>query len=405
MNAPLLSFEEAHRRLLARADLTDGERVPLPEAVGRVLVEPKVVAAVDVPPFANSAMDGFALRAADAPGVLRLAGEVIAGAAELPAVEAGTTVRIMTGAPMPPGADTVVPLEDATEADGTVTIPGSVAAGRHVRDAAHDTRAGDEICLPGALTAARIGVLASLGIGEVAVRRRPVVAILSTGNELVGPGEALGPGQIHDANGAALTAAVVEAGGVPLLLPRQRDEAGPIEAALTAAARDADLLVASGGVSVGRHDYVRAVLEANGSLDFWRIAVQPGKPLAVGELAGATVIGLPGNPVSALVTFELFVRPLIRAMVGLDGDGRVHVRATPTEPMAKDAARRAFLRVSAWRENDEIRARPAGGQQSSQLRPLADGNALLVVPEGADAAQPSRSYEAIMFEPLPEAGR
>ena len=401
----MLSFEEAHRRLLARADLTDGEPVALPQAIGRVLVEPRVVAAVDVPPFANSAMDGFALRAADAPGDLRLVGEVSAGAAELPAVEAGTAVRIMTGAPMPPGADTVVPLEDASEADGTVTIPGSVAAGRHVRDAAHDTRAGDEICLLGALTAARIGVLASIGIGEVEVRRRPVVAVLSTGNELVAPGEALGRGQIHDANGAALAAAVVEAGGVHLLLPRQRDEAAPIQAALVAAAQDADLLVASGGVSVGRHDYVRAVLEQNGSLDFWRIAVQPGKPLAVGELAGTTVIGLPGNPVSALVTFELFVRPLIRALVGLQGDGRLHLRATPTERMPKDSARRAFLRVTAWREDGQIHARPAGGQQSSQLRPLADGNALLVVPEGADAAEPSRTYETIMFEPLPETGR
>lgn len=401
----MLSFEEAHRRLLARAELTDGERVPLPEAVGRVLVEPRVVAAVDVPPFANSAMDGFALRATDAPGVLRLAGEASAGSAELSRVEPGTAIRIMTGAPMPAGADSVVPIEQAVEGDGAVTISEPVRPGHHVRDAAHDTRAGDEICLPGALTAAKIGVLASLGIGGVEVRRRPVVAILSTGNELVGPGEPLGPGQIHDANGAALAAAVVEAGGVPLLLSRQRDEAGPIEAALVAAARDADLLVASGGVSVGRHDYVRAVLEGNGSLDFWRIAVQPGKPLAVGELGGTTVIGLPGNPVSALVTFELFVRPLIRAMVGLEGDGRLHLRAAPTERMAKDSARRAFLRVTVWREDGEIHARPAGGQQSSQLRPLADGNALLVVPEGADAAEPMRTYEAIVFEPLLLAGR
>jgi molybdopterin molybdotransferase len=158
-------------------------------------------------------------------------------------------------------------------------------------------------------------------------------------------------------------------------------------------------------VSVGRHDYVRAVLEKHGSLDFWRIAVQPGKPLAVGALGGATIIGLPGNPVSALVTFELFVRPVIRAMVGQIGDGRLHVMATPTERMPKDPARRAFLRVGVWREDGEIHARPAGGQQSSQLRPLADGNALLVVPEGTDAAETHLTYEAIVFEPIWLIGR
>lgn len=401
----MLTLEEAYRRLLARASLTDAERLPLTEALGRVLVEPRVVAAVDVPPFANSAMDGFAVRAADAPGSLRVVAEVSAGAGELPVVEPGTAVRIMTGAPIPPGADTVVPLEEASEDAGSVSIPAPTRRGRHVRAAAHDTRAGEEICITDALTPAKIGVLASIGIGAVDVRRRPVVAIISTGNELVGPGEPLGPGQIHDANSAALAAAVVDAGGIPLLLPRLRDEARPIESALAGAARDADLVVTSGGVSVGQHDYVRAVLESHGSLDFWRIAVQPGKPLAVGELGGATVIGLPGNPVSALVTFELFVRPVIRAMQGLAGDGRLHVRATPTERMRKDPDRRAFLRVNVWREDGDIHARPAGGQQSSQLRPLADGNALLVVPEGTDAAAPPLTYEAIVFEPLLLTGR
>jgi len=250
------------------------------------------------------------------------------------------------------------------------------------------------------MSPARIAVLASLGIGEVTVRRRPVVAILSTGNELMGPGEPLGPGQIHDANGVGLAAAVVEAGGEPLILPRQLDEELPIESALMDAARRADLVVTSGGVSVGRHDYVRAVMERNGDLDFWRIAVQPGKPLAVGALGGTTVIGLPGNPVSALVTFELFVRPFIRAMLALTGDGRLHVRATPTTRMGKDASRRAFLRVSVGHEDGEIQARPAGGQASSQLRPMADANGLLIVPEGQAAAEPSLSYEVIMFEPL-----
>jgi molybdopterin molybdotransferase len=396
----MLTLDEAYRRLMARARPAGVETVSLAAAVGRVLAEPRVVAAVDVPPFANSAMDGFAVRASDTPGDLRVVGEVAAGAARLVTVERGTAVRIMTGAPLPPGADAVVPIEDADEAEGAVSIRDGVLSGRHVRAAAHDTRAGDEICLPGDLTSARIAVLASLGIGAVAVRRRPVVAILSTGDELAGAGEPLGPGQIHDANTVALAAAVAEAGGEALALPRERDEEEGIERALQDAARRADLVVTSGGVSVGRHDYVRAVLERRGALDFWRIAVQPGKPLAVGELDGVTVIGLPGNPVSALVTFELFVRPFIRHMLGLVGDGRLHVRATPTVRVEKDAARRAFLRVKVWHEDGRIHAEPAGGQASSQLRPMAEGNALLIVPEGSDAAETHLSYEAIVFEPL-----
>jgi molybdopterin molybdotransferase len=400
----MLSLDEAYARLLARASLTDGETVPLIDAVGRVLVDPKVVAGLDVPGFDNSAMDGYAVRAADTPGTLPLAGEVAAGMAVLPTLEAGTTVRIMTGAPLPPGADAVVPIEEANESDGVVELAGA-SPGAHVRTAGHDTMAGDEICLPDELTPAKIAVLASLGLGAVGVRRRPVVAILSTGDELVGAGEPLGAHQVHDANGVALAAAVHEAGGEPLVLPRAGDDADEIERTLTDAATAADLLVTSAGVSVGRHDHVRAVLERRGALDFWRIAIQPGKPLAVGELGGRTIIGLPGNPVSALVVFELFVRPFIRAMLGLSGDGRLHLLARPDRLISKDPKRRAFLRVNVWHEEGEIHASPAGGQQSSQLRPMAEANALLVVPEGADAAYPPQSYEAIVLQPLLLTGR
>lgn len=400
--APLLPLEEARRRLLERAVPTPGETVTLADALGRVLVEPLLRAPFDVPSFANSAMDGYAVRAAETPGSLRVIGEVTPGMATLPSVEPGTTVRIMTGAPLPPGADAVVPVEAASpETAGAVTLAGATVAD-HVRAAGHDTRAGDEVCIAGVLTPPKLGVLASLGLGSVVVRRRPIVAILSTGDELVEPGERPGPNQVHDANGVALAAAVREASGEPLVLPRARDDAAEIEQALLSAAERADLLVTSAGVSVGRHDYVRAVLEDRGSLDFWRIAIQPGKPLAVGELGGRPLVGLPGNPVSALVVFELFVRPFLRAMLGLAGDGRVRVRAIASERIRKDPARRAFLRVAVHDEAGTLRARAAGGQQSSQLRPLADANALLVVPEGADAAEPGRAYEAILLEPLAE---
>lgn len=400
----MLSLDDALARLLARATPMPAEPVALADAAGRVLADPRIVASVDVPAFDNSAMDGYAVRAADTPGTLTLVGEVTAGMASLPSISPGTAVRIMTGAPMPRGADAVVPIEQAEEV-GQAVVLAEARPGAHVRSAGHDTHAGDAVRLPGELTPAKIAVLASLGIGVVEVRRRPVVAILSTGDELVGVGETAGPHQVHDANGVALAAAVREAGGEPILLPRARDDAAEIERVLVRAAARADLLVTSAGVSVGRHDHVRGVLEARGTLDFWRIAIQPGKPLAVGELAETTLIGLPGNPVSALVVFELFVRPFVRAMLGLSGDGRLHQRVTSDERIGKDPGRRAFLRVTARYVDGAVHASAAGGQQSSQLRPLADANALLVVPEGDEAAVPGSDYDAIVLEPIPADGR
>lgn len=397
-DAPLLDPDEALARLLRRARLTGAETVTLVDATGRALVERELLAEVDVPGFANSAMDGYALRAADTPGTLALVGESAAGSGEPPPVRPGTAVRIMTGAPLPAGADAVVPVEEASEADGAVTVAGAAQAGAHVRPAGHDLRAGERVALPPLATPAAIALLASLGRYVVAVRRRPRVAVLSTGDELAAPGTSLAAGQIHDANGPALGAAVILAGGELLALPPLPDEPVATAEALRAAAAAADLVVTSGGVSVGRHDHVRAVLEAHGTLDFWRIAVQPGKPLAVGQLDGTTVIGLPGNPVSALVTFELFVRPFIRAALGLEGDGRTRASVEVDERMTKDPARRAYLRVTVDGEASRLVARPSGGQGSAQVRPLASANALLVVPEGEAAAVPGRRYEAIILD-------
>lgn len=394
----MLSVEEARTRILSRVRLTEPESIPLREALGRVPAVASVTAAVDVPPFANSSMDGFALHVADAPGELALAGEVAAGASSLPALQPGTTVRIMTGAPIPPGADAVVPLEEAEMVgEDRVRLP-MMEAGTYVRARGHDTRRGEHVELAlEPLSPATIGVLASLGMGQIAVRRRPLVAILSTGDELVAPGGTLGPGQIHDANTVSLAAAVVEAGGEPIILPRVVDERGAIEAALQEGAAGADLLVVSGGVSVGRHDHVRAGIERLGHLAFWRIAVQPGKPLAFGSIGDRPVIGLPGNPVSALVTFELFVRILLRGMLGLPGDGRLHVTARLDATVPKDRERRAYLRVVLRPDTDGWLASPAGGQGSAQLRSLAAADALLVVPEGEAAGEAGARYDAVLL--------
>jgi molybdopterin molybdotransferase len=396
----MLSVEEARDRILTHARLSGVEVLPLDRVAGRVPAEWVVEATVDVPPFANSAMDGYALRASDAPGELRLLGEVAAGAEALPVVTQGTAVRIMTGAPMPPGADAVAPVEVASETDGRVAVP-EVELGAYVRAAGHDTRRGERVELPREpLGAATIAVLASLGVGQVEMRRPPRVAILSTGDELVAPGESLRPGQIHDANTVAVAAAVAESGGEAHPLPHAPDDPAGIERIVASGIRNAEVLIVSGGVSVGRHDHVRSVIERLGALDFWRIAIQPGKPLAFGAIGGCPVVGLPGNPVSALVTFELFVRPLLRAMVGLQGDGRLHLPATLAERIPKDPARRAYLRVALQREGDRLVARTAGGQASSQLRPLAAANGLLVVPEGEPAGEAGQTYDALLLGSL-----
>lgn len=397
------SVEEARAAILGAARPTPGEVVPLEHAVGRVPVVRRFTSRVAVPPFDNSAMDGFALRAADAPGELRVVGEVAAGSAGGLQVGPGAAVRIMTGAPVPPGADAVAPVEEVEER-GDRVIVAAVERGAHVRMAGGDTPAGADVTLPDApLSAAGVAVLASIGIGEVEVHRPPRVAILSTGDELRAPGEELGPGQIHDANAASLAAATVEAGGVPDVLERAPDEERQIARILLGSLAMADLVVASGGVSVGRHDHVRGVIERNGSLELWRVRMQPGKPLAFGRLGRLRrpVIGLPGNPVSALVTFELFVRPLIRAMLGLPGSGRLVVPAVAAERIAKDPDRRAYLRVTLRREGDAtLSAHRAGGQASNQLRPLAAANGLLVVPEGEPAAEAGTTYDAVVIGEL-----
>jgi molybdopterin molybdotransferase len=402
----VLSVEEARERLLGMAPEPRVETVQLANALGRALAVTVIQAPIDVPPFANAAMDGFAVRAADLPGRLRMTGEVAAGASEWPSVQPGTAIRISTGAPLPPGADTVVPLERVSETDGAIEVTETIPAGSDVRAAGHDTRAGEAVHLPNPLTSAGIGVLASLGVAEIAVRTRPWVAILPSGDELGLPGMPLVAGLIYDANGPALAAAVSGAGGEPILRGPVADDPADVAQALSEAAAEADIVLTSGGVSVGRHDHVRGAIERLGRLDFWRIAMQPGKPLAVGVVNGRTVIGLPGNPVSALVVTELLVRPLIRATLGLAGDGRLHVMSLLDEDLRKDPERTAYLRVRVRQTDVGWAARPAGGQLSSQLRALAAANGLLVIPAGEPAGRAGLPYETILLgEPDPAEDR
>jgi len=394
----MLSVDEALEQLLAKVGPTPLERVAVAEALGRAPGDAPMVAGHDVPPFDNSAMDGYAVLSSEADADRRIIGESRAGGSPAPSVEPGTAVRIMTGAPMPDGADAVIPIEDAVETDGRVRFSVAPKPGAHVRAAGHDVRRSAEVPLPRSpITASTIGLLAALGVADVEVHVPPRAAILSTGDELTPAGEPLGWGRIHDANGPALAAAVAESGGEAIFLDPAGDDPAAIEARVREGAERADLLIVSGGVSVGAHDHVRTVIERLGSLDFWRIAVQPGKPLAFGRVGERPVVGLPGNPVSALVTFELFVRPMLRCMLDLPGDGRLRVRARIDESLGKDPGRRAYLRVRVEPDGDGFVATSAGGQQSSQVLPLASANALLVVPQGLPATEAGATYEAILL--------
>jgi molybdopterin molybdotransferase len=376
--ADLLTLEAAIAAVLARSARLPEERVALGEAAGRVLAEP-ARALVDLPPFASSAMDGFALRSADTPGRLPVVARIAAGSPAARALRPGEAMGIATGGVVPEGADAVVPIERVVSTDDSIDVPDPVSQNDNVRARGGDAREGDVVLEAGMrLGAAQIGALAAAGIPDVVCARRPRVAVLATGSELRAPGEKLEPGEIYEANGAMLEAALRAHGAdVDRLAPARDDEGAHREA--LARALESDVVVSSGGVSVGPHDLVRRVAAELGVEEvFWRVAVKPGKPISFGVRDETLVFGLPGNPVSTLVGFELFVRPALRALEGERDPGPRFRQAPLARPVRRNVARDELVRAR-WQEGV---LETLGGQESHMIVRAAVADALVLVPRG-----------------------
>lgn len=350
-----------------------------------------VVASEAVPPWANTAMDGYAVRAPDtagAPVTLRVTGTLLAGdAPDAVAVGAGEAVRIMTGAPIPAGADAVVMVERTRPAPepGAVVVEEQARPGDHIRPAGSDVRAGDTVLEAGTeLGPVHLGLLAGIGVAEVGVRRRPRVGVMSTGDELVGGAAPLRPGQIRDANRPMLLALVAQADCRPVDLGIVGDDEAALTRALQGALGRCDAVISSGGVSVGDVDLVKVVLDRLGDMSWMQIAIKPAKPLAFGVIGEVPVFGLPGNPVSSLVSFELFARPGLRQMMGHDpATDRRWATATLDEPLRRRSdGKLHLLRVALRRSGGRLWARSAGGQGSHQLAAAARAEGLAAVPDG-----------------------
>lgn len=378
----MLTPEEALAQILSRIQPLEPERVELMSTLGRVLAEP-VVSHREIPPWANSSMDGYALRAGDAAAggvTLRVVGRIAAGALPSRSVGPGEAMRIFTGAPLPEGADSVVPQEDVDPHAEQIVVRRSVATGEFVRPAGEDVRPGDVVVGAGHVVGPpEIGLLATLGHTHARVYRQPRVAILSTGNELADLGVEPGPGQIPNTNTYALMAQVTAAGGEAINLGVAPDQLEAIEERIRWG-RAADALVSSAGVSVGELDLVKeALTRAGAELHLWRVSMRPGKPITFGSLGGRPVFGLPGNPVSAMVTFELFVRPALLKMAGRRTLERPRVRARALDAIPNPGARRGYLRVTLTHDRDGFAARLTGEQGSAILRSMVLADGLAVV--------------------------
>ncbi|MEV0094870.1 gephyrin-like molybdotransferase Glp [Streptomyces sp. NPDC050738] len=424
-NTPIWSVDEHLKDILGTVRALEPIELQLPDAQGCVLVE-DVTVPVDLPPFDNSSMDGYAVRTADVegaseefPAVLTVIGDVAAGSGELPEVGPGQAARIMTGAPLPPGAQAVVPVEwtdggtgggaattmaaaaDAPEgASGEVRVHRPAEARAHVRAVGSDVKAGDLALAAGTvLGPPQIGLLAAIGRSTVKVRPRPRVVVMSTGSELVQPGEELAPGQIYDSNSFALTAAARDAGAIAYRVGAVADEAESLRATIEDQLVRADLLVTTGGVSVGAYDVVKEALTESGEVEFRKLAMQPGKPQGFGAIGPdhTPLLALPGNPVSSYVSFELFVRPAIRTLMGMADVHRPTARATlrTDKPLTSPAARRQFLRGTYDATAGTVA--PVGGAGSHLVAALAHADCLIVIPEETTEATDGTELEVVLL--------
>ena len=413
----MLPVEDAFERIMACFGPLEAETKPVLECLGQVLAV-DVRSPLDLPPLANSGMDGYAVRQEDIKGAssesprhLAVIGTVAAGQVSTQTVTSGAAIRIMTGAPIPSGADTVVPFEETDEVARRkagqsldhIAIMSDLPLWCNVRPAGEDVKEGQLVLEAGTvIRAAEVGVLASLGLEEVSVIRRPVVSILSTGDELTPVGQPLGPGKIYDSNSLGVAAAVIAAGGRPRVLGIARDNLEDMHARL----RDvegSDLLVTSAGVSKGDYDIVKDVLTQNGDINFWSVRMRPAKPLAFGHLhypgkKSVPLLGLPGNPVSAMVAFEMFGRPAIRTMLGKDQLARPMVNGVLTGPIYNTDGRRVYARVEVERRDGVYYATPTGPQGSNILTSMSRANGLAICPWDVPSIDAGEQVRIIMLD-------
>jgi molybdopterin molybdotransferase len=406
----MISVEEALEKVLSFIKVLDGVKTPILECLGQVLDE-DIFSAIDIPPKDNSAMDGYAVKSKDIAGAsasspvyLDIIGEAKAGGVSKLEVKAHKAVRIMTGAPLPKGADTVVPFEETDETQRAerplkqIGILKSVDNGKNVRFAGEDIASGQLALSRGTmLRPAQIGVLASLGLKTVKAIRRPVVAVLATGDELVEVGKPLREGQIYNSNSYSAAAQVLRYGGIPRVLGIARDTEKDLEAKIKEALT-ADMLLTTGGVSMGDYDLVKDVLAAQGKISFWKVRMKPGKPLAFGTIKGVPHLGLPGNPVSSMITFELFARPAMLKMMGKTNLIRPTVDVIMESDAKNNDGRRVFLRAIVRQEGDRLYAKTTGPQGSGILTSMSLANALVIVPESVAAVKKGDTVKAMMLD-------